>query len=156
MFVLNVRLTKRKIALAVVCLVVIILLGFCVFGRDNKAQNIDKAGVSCAEFLQNLGWQVPDQPIEQKEIQIPEEFMDVYENYNNLQREAGYDLKKYKGKKVTRYTFTITNFPGRSDVRANVLVFEDIIIGGDISSTELNGFMVALDTYENVVNKIKA
>lgn len=155
MFVLNVRLTKRKIVVVIICLAVIILLGISLFGRDNKAQHIGEE-MSCVEFLQSLGWQVSEQPLEQKEIQIPEEFMDVYENYNNLQREAGYDLKKYKGKKVTRYTYAITNFPECSDVRANVLVFEGIIIGGDISTTELNGFMVGLDTYDNVVNKIKS
>lgn len=156
MFVLNIRLSKRKIVVAILCLVIIILLGISLFGRNNAARRVSNGDLSCVEFLRQLGWQVSEQPVEQKEIQIPEEFMDVYENYNNLQRESGYDLKKYKGQTVTRYTYTITNFPGRSDVRANVLVFEEIIIGGDISSTELSGFMVALDTYENVVNKVES
>lgn len=95
-------------------------------------------------FLTQYGWEVSQEPVEVKEIVIPETFGDVYNNYNKIQTEQGFELTDYQGKSVKRWTYTVTNYPGYEEkecVLANILVYEDKVIGGDICSTELDGFM---------------
>ncbi len=68
----------------------------------------------------------------------------VYNNYNNLQLEAGYDLSLYKGKDCIMYTYEIYNHPfGKAF--AHIIVYKGEVIGGDISSVNLDGFMTALE-----------
>ena len=62
-----------------------------------------------------------------------------------MQKSAGYDLSLYKGCQVTIYTYQINpvqNSAGESVV--NLMVYNNKIIGGDISSTALGGYMLPL------------
>ena len=78
-----------------------------------------------------------------KDFTIPNEFDMVYNNYNSIQKEAGYDLSPYRGKVCTMYTYEIYNHPfGKCN--ANIIVYKGEIIGGDISSVNLDGFMTPL------------
>lgn len=93
-------------------------------------------------FLEQNGWEVEETPVIPGNVRIPSVFDDVYEGYNKIQMEQGFDLKKYAGKEVERYQYVVTNYPNYSGkVRANLLVFDGKIIGGDICSIELDGFM---------------
>ena len=57
-------------------------------------------------------------------------------------RQQGCDLSKYAGKRCKRYTYVIENYPGQAEgVRANILVYKNKVIGGDVCSVELDGFM---------------
>ena len=63
-------------------------------------------------------------------------------SYNELQRGQGLDLAKYRGKEVTRYTFRVTNYPDyKGDVMANVIVWHNRAVGGDICSSDVTGFI---------------
>ena len=96
-------------------------------------------------FLDSFGWQVEEEPFEIIEIVIPTQFDAVYEEYNTLQKQQGYDLTRYRGKAVRRYTYRVLNYPDYSeDVFANLLIYQDQIIAGDISSVSLYGFMHGL------------
>lgn len=93
-------------------------------------------------FLKQFGWEAESEPVEIDQVLIPQKFNKVYENYNEIQRGQGLDLEKYKGKSCKRIGYRITNYPGGGDnVRANLLIYEDKVIGGDICSTQLDGFM---------------
>ena len=73
---------------------------------------------------------------------VPDEFDKVYAAYNELQKAQGLNLTKYRGKDVTRYTMTIANYPGYAGtVYANVLVYRNRVIGGDICSADVAGFV---------------
>lgn len=97
------------------------------------------------EFISQFGWEVNTEPEEVAEIIIPQEFDDVYNNYNELQLQQSCDLTDYAGKRVKRWTYVIKNYPGYTEeetcVRINILVYDGMVIGGDVSSTELSGFM---------------
>ncbi len=82
-----------------------------------------------------------------KEVIIPAEFDSVYSTYNDLQKEQGNDLSKYKGKRVKLWSALLSEYPDHAEgtVRINVLTYKNKIIGGDISSVELGGFMKALE-----------
>lgn len=94
-------------------------------------------------YIENLGWHVIGDCIETQQINIPTEFDEVYENYNSLQQQAGFDLKPYRGQNAVRYTYIITNYPVSTthQVRVNLIEHKGKIIGGDIMTTALDGFM---------------
>ncbi len=111
--------------------------------RYDKVKSADAA----AEFLTQFGWVVDAGSVESAEVTIPAEFDKIFAGYNELQKSQGLDLSKYKKKAVTRYTFTVTNYktddgqPYDGTVLANVLVYRGRVIGGDICSADVNGFI---------------
>jgi len=97
-------------------------------------------------FLKQFNWTVNPEPVEAVEIVIPKDFDAVYKKYNDVQKAQSLNLEKYKNKAVKRYTYEIMGYPGYKDkVYANLLVYNDRVIGGDICSAELNGFMHGFD-----------
>lgn len=95
-----------------------------------------------ASFLTDLGYSFNPQ-YTKKTFTLPIEFDMVYNNYNEIQKEAGYDLAPFRGKSCTMYTYELTNHPfGKCN--ANIIVYNGEIIGGDISSVNLDGFMTPL------------
>ena len=135
---------KRKL---VIFSLVFICIGFicceiCAAGNIDvdAATNSDRI-----EFIEKCGYTVLSEDATEKTVNIPEKFYDVYENYNTLQKAAGYDLSLYKGCKVKIYSYSITppqNYSG--DCLINLIVYNDRVIGGDVSSTALGGFMLPL------------
>jgi len=104
---------------------------------DKIKTNEDRIG-----FLSQFGWQVSSEPEEETTVTIPAEFDKVFLGYNELQKRQGLNLSKYKRKEVTRYTYTVTNYPGYDGkVYANILVYRNKVIGGDICSADVNGFI---------------
>lgn len=94
------------------------------------------------DFLEQFGWTVSETPVDEKKVTIPQEFDKIMLSYNEFQRQMGLDLAKYKGKDVMRYTYEVTNYPeyeGR--VYANMLVYRNKVIGGDICSADSKGFL---------------
>ena len=93
-------------------------------------------------FLQQFGWEVEEEPEEEVKIRIPSDFDKVMNSYNELQKQGGLDLSKYRGKEVTRYTYKVTNYPDYDGtVLANVIVYKNRVIGGDVCSSDVSGFI---------------
>lgn len=93
-------------------------------------------------FLSQFGWKVKEDSVDQIEVVIPEKFDKVFTGYNEIQKRQGLDLSKYKGKTVMRYTYEITNYDGENGkVYANVIVYRNKVIGGDICSADVGGFI---------------
>lgn len=149
MFVKTIKLKKpNPIAIVLVLAAVLILIGIWVFGSGGKgignkyklASNTERT-----KFLTDLGWQVSPNETDCKVVKVPSEFNKVYDVYNRLQKEQGFDLTKYKGKSVEIYTYDVYNYPNKSDnILAHLIVCDGTLIGGDVSSTEINGFMQGL------------
>ena len=94
------------------------------------------------EFLAQFGWEVANDAPKEEKVTIPDEFDKVFTGYNEIQKEQGLDLSKYKRKEVMRYTFTVTNYPDYDGVVwANVLIYRGKVIGGDICSADVDGFV---------------
>lgn len=97
-------------------------------------------------ILERLGHQVEEEPLEVKEARIPDEFDQVYQQYNEIQKKAGFDLEKYRGKPVTIYTYQIINSQKSPEesVLAHLIVYDGQVIGGDIGTARVDGFMEEL------------
>ncbi len=94
------------------------------------------------EFLRQFGWEVEKMPMEATDITVPSEFDKILTSYNEVQKQQGLDITKYKGKTVRRYTYEIKNYPGyEGKVYVNVLMHKNRVIGGDVCSSDVNGFI---------------
>ena len=94
------------------------------------------------EFISQFGWKVSEEPLETVEVTVPESFDTVYLGYNEMQQEQGLNLAKYKCKTVTRYTYKVTNYPEYDGtVYLSLLVYKNKIVGGDVCSADVNGFV---------------
>ena len=93
-------------------------------------------------FLSQFGWECSESALEEVTLSIPKEFDKIMKTYNEVQKQQGLDLEKYKGKDVTRYTYEITYYPGiEGQVFANLIVYKNRVIGGDICTADVNGFI---------------
>ena len=141
--VVSVKANKKRI-LAFLLLAVIVV-GACLFLRGGpEAEQKEILGGTEEQrvaFLQSFGWQVEPQAAETREVMIPAEFNDVYTAYNVMQQAQGFDLKPYAGEICTQYLYKIENHPNDPEVYATLLVYGDQIIGGDVASTQVDGFM---------------
>ena len=107
-------------------------------------------------FFSQFGWEIGTDPLEVKEVVIPTEFDETYEEYNTLQKSQGLDLSKYKGKRAKFWSYEIKNYPehpsDNGSIRATLLIYDGMVIGGDVSDFELNGFMQGFSYPEDVTN----
>ncbi len=114
-------------------------------GISYKANNAEER----VAFLSQFSWEIDEDPVQVEEILIPAQFDETYEKYNEIQLAQNMDLSPYAGKTAKKWTYTVKNYPGyeteNSCIRANIIVFEGAVIGGDISSLEQGGFMQGLD-----------
>jgi len=159
MIAISVKTTRRRAAAAVCAFVLAVgaLLALPLLhtgGRGESAAagafggEVKSAG-DIRRFLAGFGWETAERPEETAEVLIPERFDEVLTRYNAIQKAQGADLTPYAGRTVTRYTFAVTNFTSadgtpEADVRANVLVCDGRVIGGDVCSLRLDGFMQGL------------
>lgn len=75
--------------------------------------SLTAADASAGSVLQQFGWEVKETPMEQVDVLLPSSFNDTYEKYNQIQKEQGLDLLKYAGATCQRYTYEVTNYPGK-------------------------------------------
>lgn len=107
--------------------------------------------LSCNEdriaYLNSLGWEVGDEPLETLHLQLPEDFTGTeYEAYNESQLAQGFDLTDCAGRQVTRYTYCIENHPdSRDDVQLNLYICDGRVVGGDVIALGENGFTAPLE-----------
>lgn len=115
-----------------------------IYAAGNNIANA-KTNAERLIFITNLGYNVLSNEPTMKTVNIPEVFYDVYDNYNAVQKAAGYDLSLYKGCEATVYTYKIDPPNGNTgECAVNIIVYNDRIIGGDVSSAALGGFMLPL------------
>ena len=144
-----IHITRRRMALMSLALGLVIgsalLLAGC-FGGDKETEVITAAtNEERVAYLEALGWQVEPQPIETLDLQLPETLTDDWAAYAKLQEGQQLPFADFTGQNVKRYTYIITNYPGVSQgVQANLYLWGDQIIGGDIIVTGQGGFQTDL------------
>ena len=63
-----------------------------------------------ANYAKALGYSISADSETVQNIVIPAVFGSVYENYNALQKQCGFDLSLYKGEDAVQYTYIITDY----------------------------------------------
>lgn len=98
-------------------------------------------------YIKSFGWDTGTVPDKVSEIRIPARFDDAYIQYNAIQKEQGFDLRKYRAYTAMKYTYSIKNYDSTDPVvpiYANLIVIDGEIVGADISSAAANGFVTVL------------
>lgn len=155
MFIYSMRANTIKF-FAVICLALTALIILVAFVPTYvTGDNVAQAGVDASynyekiksnedriNFLKQFGWEVEAQPLKEQQVTIPKEFDKVFAAYNEIQRKQGLDLSSFKKKSVMRYTYVVTNYPDyEGEVYVNLLVYRNNVIGGDVCSADVNGFV---------------
>ncbi len=150
------KVPRRKLALCVAaaalacCCAVGLNLGGAASQAAAAPASPDPKGVKSNEdrvaYLESFGWTVKEEPLATQELLVPQEMDESYDEYLALQAGQGFDLEKYAGKRVKRYTYEITNYPsGETGVQANLLIYKNTVVGGEVLSPRLDGFLHGLD-----------
>ena len=144
-----IHITRRRMALMSLALGLVIgsalLLAGC-FGGNKETEVITAAtNKERVAYLEALGWQVEPQPIETLDLQLPEKLEGEWDAYAKLQKGQGLPFSEFAGQAVKRYTYTVTNYPEiPQGVQANLYLWGDQIIGGDVIFTGQGGFQTDL------------
>lgn len=94
------------------------------------------------KFINDFGYEVEKDSYITENVTIPESFDSAYEKYNEIQRSQGLNLKKYKGKNATRYSYYVKNYDGYDGrVIFTLLIYKNRVIGGDVTGIDANGFV---------------
>lgn len=148
MFILTARLSRRRIILLSAlsaAAIIILLLIFCGGHSTAPKKAVLSSNTDRIAYLQTWGWKVKPNPLETFRLLLPDKLEEPYFSYNALQRKQGFDLEKYCGKQVIRYTYAVTNYPKHSNnVQVNLYICENEPIAGDIISTGEQGFRTGL------------
>lgn len=140
---------------AVICLSLTALIALIAFVPTYTMGDSQQVGVDATynfekiktnddriNFLKQFGWEVEAEPIKEQQVVIPGEFDKIFSAYNEIQRTQGLDLSAFKKKAVMRYTYVVKNYPNYDgEVYVNILVYRNIVIGGDVCSADINGFV---------------
>ena len=150
MFIYTVK-SKQIRAILIILFVVLTVAVLVFLSKDSEnVSNDNKANLKASDhsermsFISQFGWEVSEEPTEVREVIIPETFDEVYTKYNEIQLAQGFDLSSYKGVRVKRWTYAVKNYAGYEDqdcIRINILICDGTVIGGDVCSVELDGFM---------------
>ena len=153
MFIYSVRSSTIKffllIAVTLVVLGVILFMGNAGVVTASAGADVSLSGIKTnedrLEFISQFGIEVAGEPKESEKFAVPARFDRVLSEYNEIQKAQGFDLTKYKNKKVTRYTYSVSDYEGYDgEVNVNLIVYRNTVIGCDISSVDPGGFIKPL------------
>lgn len=133
--------SKKLIAALVAGFIIVVLVILITAGRPSG---------SYVSQIERLGWQTDEDTVEVADIVIPEIWDSTMKEYNDLQKKAGYDLTKYKGKTAKLYSYAVLNYDGYNNVKIDLIIYDTKIIGGDICTPAIDGFMLPLIKREEV------
>ena len=156
MFIYSLRASTIKF-FGVVALSVLTLFALMIFvpqyeaavpaGTDAAA--VDYSGLRTNEdrvaFIARFGYTVEAEPLESCSFTVPAELDRVLTGYNEIQKQQGLDLSRYRKKTVTRYTYTVTNYPNyEGTVYVNLIQYRDRVVACDVCSADPRGFVEPL------------
>ena len=149
MLIWTARVSKKKTAAMTAAILVVVLAVVVVLGKraDSADSNLPQLADNEARvsYLQSMGWEVEPEPVETLQFLLPEKLEEPYLTYNELQDSQGFDLSTACGKQVSRFTYTVTNYPNRPEgVQLNLYVCEEQPVAGDVLCAGADGFQDTL------------
>lgn len=148
MMIFTTRFSKKKAALIVVIMGLAAAALILFVGRDTAEEPAPPqllTNEARVAYLQSLGWQVCPEPVETLQFLMPDCLTEPYLSYNELQTAQGFDLTGCCGKQLSRYTYTVNNYPDRTEgVQLNLYICEDQPVAGDVCCPGSNGFQETL------------
>lgn len=154
MFVLNFKPAgRKKLIIGVAAAILIIAAACAACALLHREKPADTANGGAGEyslviesgdfqgFFRQLGIECEGEPLSKKEITIPAEFNETYDDYNELQKHAGLDLSRYSGADAELLTFLVSSGEAAYAV---LLVKDGRVIGGHLTNGEYGSEMLPL------------
>ena len=149
MFIWATHFSRKKAVFSVLFMGIVMAILILLVGKDEASQPQQQLLSSNPEriaYLEAFGWQLEPEPIETLQFLFPEKMDERFLAYNELQKIQGFDLSSCCGKQVSRYTYTVTNYPEiQKGVQANLYICADLPVAGDIFCPGSNGFQTTLE-----------
>ena len=130
---------SRRILIFLCAACILVLL---IASRFSQSINLPQNAVSNSQrvqYITSLGYAVEETPVTAKQIEIPYEFSEGYEQYNEIQKQANYDLCAYKGCEAWLYSYDVKNGDEDKKRTVSLIVYNGRIIGADVCESEYNG-----------------
>ena len=119
MIVFAAKVSVRKIVVGVLAVGLVLVGAAALLPKTAEANTVvstEGAALSAklktnedrVALLTACGWSVESEPVGTQEVQIPDTFDEVYEQYNAIQQAQGLDLTPYQGKRAMLYTYALT------------------------------------------------
>jgi len=143
----SVKTSRTKILGALCVIIAAIIAVILFFGAEssgNAAESISRRVADNKEriaYMASKGFETADEPSSVEEVLLPEEFDEILMEYNEIQKQGGFDLSPYLGKTVKKYVYPIE---GETETFVTLYIYENLIIAGDISS-RTEGWQKAVD-----------
>ncbi|MGL5972666.1 MAG: DUF4830 domain-containing protein [Oscillospiraceae bacterium] len=161
MFIFSIKLSKLLKKIVVSLFIVLVALSVFNFGysalnlkakrnSSNDATNIENVNTNDGvednkiSFLKDKDLKVKKDPVQVVEVIVPKEMENDYLEYNELQLKQGFDMRKYKGKKLKQWTYKIE---GKSNFFVSILELDKEIVGCHITDSQ-NNKMTIEDFFE--------
>lgn len=147
LFVFNFKVTDSKKVFAIFAVASVAVAVVCIISMISVQSSLpdtatcDELGcysLKCdkddeqSAFLEQLGLSA-EKITDSCEVTVPTDFNDTYEEYNELQKEIGLDLEKFKGKSVQKVTYELKNSKTKYAV---LLIYKGKVIGGHLTNGE--------------------
>ncbi len=150
MFVFSFKAATVKMLGAAVACAAIAILAVSLMPDAGHSVNVNKIvtpkdvrlqGVNSTEkqvdLLSKLGVEVEPEPVQSGNVAVPKKFDAVLEKYNELQKKQGFDLKKLRGKTVSRYTYAVSDMNeelkiGDDKCFVTLILYKNKVVGADI------------------------
>lgn len=132
---------KKKVLILVLIAVIIYTAIFFIPEKDKKPENSETETISVSDSNERInyfalhGWEVEE--ISEKDITIPSQFSEDYEEYAVFQDRQNLPLRKYAGKNACLYVYRICNFrPENKNMLAELIVCDDTVIASMVYSED--------------------
>ena len=152
MFIVTAKVPKRRWFLLGALAVVVVLVAVLALRSGKKEAESGEPSLQAetneqrVAYLESLGWEVDGEPIEALRFTLPDELVEPYRSYNEIQLKQGFDLAPYCGETLERYTYCVNNYHDRpKGCQADLYLYEGVIVAGDIVCTGANGFISTLE-----------
>ncbi len=152
MFIVTAKVPKRsRTLLAVLC---VFLIAAIVLLLHTRAPAVEggtpelrmETSEARVEYLASLGWEVEETPLESLRLTLPEELVEPYRSYNELQLRQGFDLTPFLGETLERCTYAVKNYPGRAGgCQADLYLSDGVLVAGDVVCAGADGFIATLE-----------
>ena len=148
MLIWTTKFSRKKAVLSIIVMGIVMAALIVLVGRQDAQETAQPQLTDNAQritYLRSFGWELESEPLETLQFLLPETLEEPYLTYNDLQKTQGFDLSACCGKQVSRYTYAVTNYPGRPDgVQLNLYVCEDLPVAGDVCCPGADGFQETL------------
>lgn len=144
MKVLCIRYPRNAVTDILICLLCIFIITLILINAEYRTDVPCISDEVISSFLEENGWLAELHKGSVSEKMIPSVFDETYKEYALLQKGQGFDMEKYKGKKISVISYPLLNYPeyeGSGNIYINLLVYNGGIIGADILCTSINGFI---------------